>query len=347
MPPPTPSRPTARRRAVARRWRRRGCDSDAVAARGGVPAWSAQTAVARQGQGPAPHRPLRDEPAARAVSRTICADLLAEDQELASRFLFTWPDPPAALARSPTAGRRATTRRWPRCGASRPWRVTPDESAGALASTSARLAPSMDSCSALRAEMSQGRGSRDGLAGQGTRHRGPAGGRPGPAGVVGAGLVRPAGAARRRADRRSAGCACGRTTSARMPARCSITACPASASGWPAASPAGCAAAGLSEVSREQVRIEALQSPRRCRGGRPGAVSPAGRRRRAARSSTPRRCAVDPPTAGGSIRGSTPRSLPEIPGIAGKLSRTRTGKPRGKAPRDTLSAFGRAASGRH
>ena len=127
------------------------------------------------------------------------SDLLAEDPEFASRLLFAWPDPPGhcplALCKPARDDEALAALRRIAAAAG-----TPDDP----------LVLGVDPRGARRFRWIPvgaadrafgGRGSGDGLAGQGTRHRGPADGRAGVAGVVGAGLVRAAGSDRPRAGR--------------------------------------------------------------------------------------------------------------------------------------------------
>ena len=219
-----------------------------------LPAWSAQTVSFGQGKG---QRRIDRF----AISLLLAcqphhlADLLAEDREFASRLLFAWPDPPASLrARRLQAGARrrsagsTTADRDRRAHARRsagPWRRR------ARAPHLRWIPVGVARRDFSRPRISRWPGwARDAAPWPGWRASWNC--------WRGRRWARPFRRVRSAARRPSARCACGPTTSVPTPARCSITACPASASGWPAASPAGCAAAVLAEVSREQVRTEAL-----------------------------------------------------------------------------------------
>ena len=93
--------------------------------------------------------------------------------------------------------------------------------------------------------------------GKGRRHRGPAGGRPGLAGVVGAGLVR-CRRVRSAARRPSARCARGRTISAAQARALFHHSVPGERERLARRVARWLRSRGLSEVSREQVRTEAL-----------------------------------------------------------------------------------------
>ena len=267
---------SARRRAVARR------SADVAAHRRRARAMAAGLVgaggVVRARQGPAPHRPLRREPAARlsaAPSGRPSGGGPGVRVALAVRLARSAP----LTARSPTAGRRATTKRWPRCGGSRPSRARPTIR-WSLASTSARFAPSMDSCRRCAPRFQRPRISRwpgwarDAAPWPGWRAcwncwRGRRWARP----------FRRGRSAPRTAER-AVRLWSDYFRAARPRAVRSQRARRARAAGPPrrplAAQPRSCRGVARAGAHRS------AQPPRRCRRGRPGAVSPAGRRRAAA-----------------------------------------------------------------